>query len=211
MSKLTITIEKATPENAEAAAILTLMALGSSAKELLGTTCKDLSVSYLMQLWGKKKNRFSHVYSYIAKQDNKPVGLMTCFPGEMTGKTIFPTMRQLIRIGKLRFIRHILSQIKLLKHFSSHVEAHPDEFYIRTLAVLPEYQGMSIGTQLLDFMRIQAKAAGLAKCALLVDADNANGIRFYERHGFNQDGYWEKPVPFYRMVAKLPIGGVHPS
>jgi len=197
----TVTIEKATPEYSEAAARLTLMALGSSSQSLFGTADENTAIAYLRQLWRRKKNRFSHAHSYIAKLGEKPVGLMTCFPGEMTSKTIYPTMWQLIRIGKLRFIKHVLSQLKLLKHFSSHVEAHPDEFYIGTLAVLPECRGMSIGTKFIEFMSVKAKAAGFNKCALLVDADNEGGIRFYERHGFKQDGYWEKPVSFYRMVV----------
>jgi len=203
MSEPTVTIIKATPENAEVSACLTLMALGRSARALFGTTSEELAIAYLEQLWSRKKNRFSHAYSYIAKLNDKPVGLMTCFPGEMTSKTIYPTMWQLIRIGKLRFTKHVLSQIKLLRQFSSHVEAHPDEFYIGTLAVLPECRGMSIGAQFLDFMKVKAKSAGFKKCALLVDADNDGGIRFYERFGFKQDGYWEKPVPFYRMMVEL--------
>ena len=198
-----ITIEKATPDNADVAAKLTLMALGNSAKVMFGVVDDAIALDYLGKLWPMKRNRFSHMYAYIAKIGDKPVGLMSCFPGEMTTKNIYPTVLQLIRIGKFTFVRHMLSQVRMLRQITSHVEAYPDEFYIGTLAVLAEYQSMGIGALFLEFMGKQAKAAGLCKCALLVDKDNIGGIRFYERHGFKIDGYWEKPVPFYRMVVGL--------
>jgi len=196
-------IKKATSDNSEVAAELSIAALGSSVSELFGTTSKEKALGYLSQLWTRKRNRFSYEYSHMAMIEGKPVGLMTCFPGEMTDKTLMPTVWQLIKIGRLPFLKHLMSQLRLLRHFSSQVEAYPDEFYVGTLAVLSEYRGFSIGTQFLGFACELAQNLGFEKCSLIVDVDNEGGIRFYKRHGFVVAEHITKPVAFYRMVKRL--------
>ena len=69
-------------------------------------------------------------------------------------------------------------------------ECEPDEFYIDTLAVLPEYRGQGIAAELLRASIERARECG-KPAGLLVDKDNARARRLYERVGFRQVG--ERP------------------
>jgi ribosomal protein S18 acetylase RimI-like enzyme len=131
-----------------------------------------------------EENRFSYQYSYIAKINSKPVGLMTCYPGNLSKKLVYPIIQSAIMIGKAHFIWHIVTHLKYFYYFASTVEAYSDEFYIGTLAVLPEYRSHGIGAKMIEFMKMTAKARGFAIYSLLVEADNMGGICFYERNGF---------------------------
>ncbi|MDE5666405.1 MAG: GNAT family N-acetyltransferase [Duncaniella sp.] len=75
-------------------------------------------------------------------------------------------------------------------------ETDSSEFYLDTLAVLPEYRGRGIASQLLKAS--VSRAASIGKPAgLLVDKDNVNARRLYERVGFTQVG--ERPFCYVLM------------
>lgn len=66
--------------------------------------------------------------------------------------------------------------------------------YIQTLEVLPEVRGQGVGGKLLFRMESSAYAAGASGIWLHVDAENAEAIRLYERHGYQlrgrEEGYY---------------------
>jgi ribosomal protein S18 acetylase RimI-like enzyme len=64
------------------------------------------------------------------------------------------------------------------------VESKADEYYISNVGVLPEFQNLGYGAQLLAFAEQQARAAGLSKCSLTVDFQNHAALRLYERLGY---------------------------
>ena len=85
-------------------------------------------------------------------------------------------------------------------------ETGPGEFYLDSLAVLPEYQGQGIGATLISEASKQAFANGFSRVALLVDLANPNAERLYTRLGFHRD----KPVTLlghemYHMVLEGPL------
>jgi ribosomal protein S18 acetylase RimI-like enzyme len=55
---------------------------------------------------------------------------------------------------------------------------------IESLAVLPEYRGGGIGTQLLDGLETELAAAGVHDLILGVLPGNTDAIRLYERRGY---------------------------
>jgi ribosomal protein S18 acetylase RimI-like enzyme len=59
-------------------------------------------------------------------------------------------------------------------------DAFVDEFYI-----LPDYQRRGIGSQALDFIKVEARKAGIKALHLEVDEENAAARVLYERHGFD--------------------------
>lgn len=69
-------------------------------------------------------------------------------------------------------------------------ECGPDEFYLDTLAVLPEYRGRGIASDLLRASIDRAAACG-KPAGLLVDKINPLARRLYERVGFRKVG--ERP------------------
>jgi GNAT superfamily N-acetyltransferase len=59
-------------------------------------------------------------------------------------------------------------------------DAFIDEFYI-----LPEFRRQGIGSQTLDFIKAEARKAGIKALHLEVDEENAAARVLYERHGFD--------------------------
>ena len=62
-------------------------------------------------------------------------------------------------------------------------ETDPDEWYLDSLAVWPEYRHLGIGSALIKAGISNAKAAG-KPAGLLVDKDNIEAQKMYESHGF---------------------------
>lgn len=86
-------------------------------------------------------------------------------------------------------------------HLGIHLEDVEDEcesgeFYLDTLAVLPQYRGRGVASQLLTAMIDRAKLCG-KPAGLLVDKDNSRARRLYERVGFVKVG--ERPFVHVEM------------
>ena len=65
-------------------------------------------------------------------------------------------------------------------------ETGPGEFYLDSLAVLPQYRGMGIGSKLLRAMREQAFRKGFTRVGLLVDVDNPDAEALYASLDFRR-------------------------
>ena len=195
-----ISIIPAKADDADIAAKLTLMAYKDFAYEMFGAKNENGILEYFRKLWILKRDRFSYKYSYMVKIHEKTVGLMTCYPGIFCKKLLIPTILHLIKIGKINFLWHILTYINYFYYFTYTTEAMEDEFYIGTLAVLPEYRNYGIGSKIISFMKILAEKQGVNKCSLLVEGNNMDGIRFYEKNGFKKITYSDKPRAYYRVL-----------
>lgn len=56
--------------------------------------------------------------------------------------------------------------------------------YLNILAVLPSHQGRGIGSAVLDWLEMRARANGERNQFVVTSAFNSGGLRLYERHGF---------------------------
>jgi ribosomal protein S18 acetylase RimI-like enzyme len=61
---------------------------------------------------------------------------------------------------------------------------------LETLSVLPSERGQGIGNALLDAVRAELAASGIAALSLLLVTGNDEALRFYERHGFKSAAIW---------------------
>jgi hypothetical protein len=101
-----IIIENALAGDDDTAALLTLMAYKDFSYDMFGVRDDEKILEYYRKLWKFDNNRFSYRYSHVAKMDSKPIGLMTCYPAELTKKLVSPTVARLIKIGGIRFVSH---------------------------------------------------------------------------------------------------------
>jgi ribosomal protein S18 acetylase RimI-like enzyme len=93
-------------------------------------------------------------------------------------------LRYLVTAGPANALRMIWRSYPL----QSITEAAPDEYFLAHLGVLPQFEGRGLGRKLLQFAEARARAAGLGKITLTVDADNERAIRLYRRAGFRVSG-----------------------
>ena len=200
-----IHVVAASKEDADLAAQLAYMAYHRFSYDIFGKVGEEKALIYFKKLWKHGFNRFSYRYSYIAKINNVPVGLMTCYPSPLIEKLVGYTVLQLICIGKIHFLRHFITNMGNFYYFARNAEVLPDEFYVATLSVLPEYRSHGIGAEMLKHARELTRSEEFRRCVLHVSADNNDGIRFYERNGFTKALPFDKPPVYFRMVDSMAI------
>lgn len=78
---------------------------------------------------------------------------------------------------------------------------------VQTIAVLPDFEGLGIGTALLTALLTEARRRGAAEVLLEVRADNPRAQRLYRRFGFKQihlrPRYYRDGVDALVMRAQL--------
>lgn len=67
------------------------------------------------------------------------------------------------------------------------LETFPGEYYLDSLAVLPEFRGQGIGRALLLDGVAKGRQAGFERVTLIVDVDKPKNITLYESLGFVRD------------------------
>ena len=147
-----------------------------------GLAGESHTVADVAALFASLAERDDTQYSYrnalVAVNDNdEPVGVCVAYDG-----------------GRLHTLREPFFEA-VTERLGLHLEGvedecEPDEFYIDTLAVLPDYRGQGIAAELLRATIGRARECG-KPAGLLVDKDNARARRLYERVGFRQVG--ERP------------------
>ena len=88
---------------------------------------------------------------------------------------------------------------------TSEQEADPGEYYLDTLAVLPEFRRQGIGRALIEDGIRKGQALGYSKITLVADHDMPHLVHLYESIGFRKaDIRHVFGVEFQRMVINLP-------
>jgi ribosomal protein S18 acetylase RimI-like enzyme len=202
----TIAITQGNPDS-KAGFLLNGMALGNQAYPLAGSRDPSIIDETLKRLWKRGSNRFSHQYAFEAQMGGKAAGMVICYPVSLMGRLALPTTLQLLQIRKLALVRYGLSHWPEEWAMMTLHEGENDEFHISTLAILPEFQGLGIGTRLIGFAEKQAERMNYRKCSLTVKKENSRALRLYQRLGFELVGSIDKPCnSLYRMRKVLPPG-----
>ncbi|MCX7609309.1 MAG: GNAT family N-acetyltransferase [Anaerolineales bacterium] len=188
------------------AVTLIRLSMGAEMDWLFGQEAGLSADQVMTALYLRRGNRFSWQFCQVAEMDGYPVGLLLAYPGRKLFLMEVITALQLLGICGITATWRI---VRRQRAYGNLVEARRDEFYLSNLGVLPEYQGQGLGGWLLEQMDIQARAAGLRKCSLLVARDNP-AVHLYRRHGYQIETTYTFPVPeighgvgFYRMVKSL--------
>ena len=127
--------------------------------------------NHLVDICGMDDTLYSYRHTRIAEMDGMAVGALVAYDGtpyaEMCAKT-FGLVQQ-------------TSGMDLSKNA---METGPGEFYLDSMAVLPEYRGHSIGKMLMRDRMEWAFRNGIEAVALLVDKDKPRLQAYYESLGF---------------------------
>jgi ribosomal protein S18 acetylase RimI-like enzyme len=187
-----MSIRKAVPDDASIAAVLMFNAFEDIAYKLTGAQNVDDVLAVLSQFFREESNRLSYRHVLVEEIDGKPVGLLIAYHGSDAARLDQPLLERLQRI-------HHDPSITIDQ------EANPDEFYIDTLSIAPEYGGRGIGTALLHAAEQWAASLSYHKLALNVDQNNELAYRLYHRLGYRIDKVrYLYQHPYNHMVKYLP-------
>lgn len=146
------------------------MALG---EELAEKLCGGLGISLMEQVVASKDTVYSYKNTLVAELKGQTVGALVGYDGAKMWELRKPTFEM---------IQKATGETPELEE-----ETSPGEFYIDSLAVLPDYRGMGIGTKLVLEASKRAFRSGFERVALLVDTDNHSTEILYKSLGFKRD------------------------
>lgn len=201
--KNNLSLRKAEREDAQEGAALMLRAMGRFEEIMFPERFRNRLSAHgvLARLFRKNYNRFSFRYADAAVDGGCVSGLLVSYPGRTMPLLALPTGVQLISACGTTWALEMIRNVPLFLRMK---ESLPDEYYINTVAVFPEYAGKGIGTQLMKLAEEKAKKSGLKKCSLTVDVLNEHAVRLYERLGYKIVETEEiSQFRLYRMVKDL--------
>ena len=128
-------------------------------------------LTHLIDICRMDDTLYSYKHTRIAEMDNKTVGALIGYDGAryaaMRAKTF-----------------GLVQQISGLDLSKNAMETGEGEFYLDSMAIVPEFRGKKIGLQLMRDRMDWASQNGFETITLLVDKDKPQLQRYYESLGF---------------------------
>lgn len=176
-----IRIIDATSEDALMIAEAIMEAVGEDiVSHLAGDKTKEDVAELFTRLAKRKDSQYSYLNSRIAVMpDGEKAGVCISYDGgklKSLRRSFFKEARKILGWNILE------SEVEALPG-----ETNEEEFYLDTLATLPQYRGQGVGSALISDATKKAKSAGLP-LGLLVADDNPKARKLYESLGFTPVG-----------------------
>lgn len=193
-------LRPAVPDDARLAGELIYESMASVAAYLFGGPTRAKHV--LARLFAVPGTRFSYTFATVATVEGGVVGLVLAAPIASLLATRRGTLVGIYRaLGPVGTALVVLRSLWLLRV----PEGLPDSFCVAHLAVLPEYRGKGIGSQLLAYAESQGAALGYTTSSLTVEIGASRTLRFYQLHGYCV----VRTVPTPRLQRRFGYRGVH--
>jgi|SRR5690606_31752723 len=173
-----IYIRDAQAQDFKAAAPLIVQAMEDLARFFTQSDDLVQAITLFEHFFQQQHNQYSFEHTLICEIENEIVGTLSAYDGALLSD---------LRAPFLQFIEEKYH----LKNFFPADETQAGEYYIDTISVSPKFQGMRIGTKLLEASMEKAKHLKHKKMGLLVDVNNPNAERLYTRLGFQPVGFKE--------------------
>lgn len=166
-----ITIRPARAEDAVIVAGLMLHAMGDVIYSFIQRQDPDEALYFLTRLFTQPRNIYSYQNTFVAIDNTGNIaGSVTGYDGDS-----FTALQQpVLDLMRTKYHNAIVPE----------AETAGGEFYLDTVAVSPSARGKGIGTLLLNHITGYARQQHFAQAGLLVDPDNPQARKLYERLGF---------------------------
>ncbi|MET3195595.1 GNAT family N-acetyltransferase [Bacillus sp. OAE603] len=166
-------IRLAKKEDAKQIVPLIIQAIEDIAFMLTGTKTYEEAEKLLKYYVQSENNRLSYHNCLVKVHEGQVIGVIIAYHVSELAK-LDQEMLEIIN-------RNAKKDAKVDK------EAEEGDFYIDTVSVNPAYQGLGIGTELLNGLLEHAKTIGVKRVSLNVDQDKQAVRRLYEKVGFGYE------------------------
>jgi ribosomal protein S18 acetylase RimI-like enzyme len=173
MNRLKFSIRQARRDDAPTIALAVAMAIGD--EEALRHYCGDDYQEVLTEMARAEGTQYSWQNALISECDCKAAGAIVGYDGALLGP---------LRKGTFQILLKQTGRIPTIPD-----ETESDEYYLDSVAVMPEFRGCGVGSALITAMRDKAFAEGHQRVGLLVDEDNRRAKTLYTSLGFETVGY----------------------
>lgn len=172
MQHPTINIRAAKKSDAPIIAQVVAMAIGD--ENAMKNYCGENYIALLIQIIEHEHSQYSYRNALIAEIDNTPAGAIIGYDGA--------------KLHELRNTTYSIIHNALGRTPSIPDETEAGEFYLDSLAVIPEYRGKRIAKQLITALCKRAFSLGHERIGLIVDFDNPHAEALYTSLGFSRVG-----------------------
>lgn len=165
MNSPTLRLRQATLDDVPFVAwvIVTAIGIEHPAQELLDSVTEMCHREDVLYSWRN---------TIVAEKNGQPVGALTQYDGA--------------RYLKMRQVTFpLIQQACGIDYSDMDLETYPGEYYLDSMAVLPELRGQGIATALLKDGIARATAAGITQCSMIVSPENPEAQKLYESLGFH--------------------------
>lgn len=167
-----INIRPATVKDAPFIALVVAMAIHDEVT--LHKYCGEDYLSVLTSVARAESTQYSWQNAIIAECAGLAVGAVVGYDGARLKE---------LRNGTFEVLRECVGGVPNMVD-----ETEAGEYYLDSLAVLPEYRGKGIGACLLHAFCERAFSEGAERVGLIVDIDNPNAEKLYVAQGFEYVG-----------------------
>ncbi|NEN23746.1 GNAT family N-acetyltransferase [Cryomorpha ignava] len=168
-------IRQATKADSEVLTILIMLALEAMVYEFIAEKNFEKGIAFLSHFTKSENNQYSYQNCFVAEVNGAVVGAVNAYDGahlDVLRKPVldfvFKTTGRAIKVGD---------------------ETQEGELYIDTLGVNPNYQGLGIGSALVNHLIDKIVVQKRQTLGLLVDVDNPKARKLYLKLGFKSVGY----------------------
>ncbi len=150
---------------------LMLQAMEDIVFTFIGKNDIEEAIQFLTHFFRTENNQYSYQNTFVAVDEQEDIwGSITCYDGGKLTELRKPVLEYMQR----RYDVDLIPEN----------ETEAGELYLDTLAVAPSAQGKGIGSSLLQHIIQHAKDNAFKQVGLLVDFENPNAQKLYERLGF---------------------------
>ena len=126
---------------------------------------------HLVEICRMSDTLYSYRNTRIAEIEGKPVGALVAYDGARYARMREKTFGLVKQTSGMDLSRNAM-------------ETSAGEFYLDSMAILPDYRGLGIGKLLMQDRMSFALNSGFQKVTLLVDKDKPRLQEYYESEGF---------------------------
>lgn len=167
-----INIRQAQKSDSTIIAHAVAMAIGD--EDAVKNYCGDNYIALLKKISESEHTQYSYKNTLIAETDSSIAGVIIGYDGTC--------------LHELRSATYPIIYNELKRTPSIPDETEAGEFYIDTIAVLPEHRKKGIGKQLIQAMCKKAFSEGHKRVGLIVDHNNPHAEKLYTSLGFTRVG-----------------------
>ncbi|HEV7333718.1 MAG TPA: GNAT family N-acetyltransferase [Flavisolibacter sp.] len=177
-------IRKGTREDSEAITNCLLQAMNEIVYSLIGEQDSGKAKEFMQHFVERKANQYSYQNCWVVEVNQEIVAAVNVYNGADLHR---------LREPVLAYLRSCFKRTLIPED-----ETGAGEYYIDSLGVIPDYQGIGIGSQVLQFLIDKYVTENGKTLGLLVDEENVQAKRLYLRLGFTFAG--EKTLLEKRMI-----------
>lgn len=182
-------IRPARPEDFKQVALLIVQAMEDLACTFANTDKVEKTFPLFEHFFQQNANQYSFEHTLVYEEEGIIMGSITFYDGRFLTKYRKP------------FLAYIAEEYNV-KDLVIEDETIPEEVYIDTVSVSPEYQRKGIGKKLIAAAIVQSKQENHKKIGLLVDFKNPSAKKLYSALGFEGVGKKQLGTNVYEHLQR---------